>query len=39
MKHDVKTNQVIVPFHGSKDLTTGMLRKILKDAELETKKG
>jgi predicted RNA binding protein YcfA (HicA-like mRNA interferase family) len=30
---------VIVPFHGSKELRTGMLRKILNDAELETRKG
>jgi len=28
MKHQVKSNQVVVPFHGSKELRTGMLRKI-----------
>jgi predicted RNA binding protein YcfA (HicA-like mRNA interferase family) len=38
MKHDVKTNLVSVPFHGSKELSTGMLRKILKDAKIETRK-
>ena len=39
MKHRVKSNQVVVPFHGNKELRTGMLQKILKDAELETRKG
>ncbi len=39
MRHDIKANQVIVPLHGSKELGTGMLRKILEDAEIETKKG
>ncbi|MBK9982003.1 MAG: type II toxin-antitoxin system HicA family toxin [Saprospiraceae bacterium] len=38
MKHQVKTNQVVVPFHGSKELCKGTLRRILKDAEIITSK-
>jgi predicted RNA binding protein YcfA (HicA-like mRNA interferase family) len=38
LKHHVKTNQVVVPYHGSKEISKGMKKRIFKDAEIEIKK-
>jgi mRNA interferase HicA len=38
MKHPTKPNMIPVPYHGSKEVKTGLLRSILKKAEIETKK-
>jgi mRNA interferase HicA len=38
MKHPTKPNMVPVPYHGNKEVKTGLLRSILKKAEIETKK-
>jgi predicted RNA binding protein YcfA (HicA-like mRNA interferase family) len=35
MKHDLKPGNVIVPDHGSKEIATGTMNKILKDAGLK----
>jgi mRNA interferase HicA len=37
MKHDIKPGNVVVPDHGSKEIATGTMNKILKDAGLKTK--
>ncbi len=39
MGHPIKTNQIVLPFHGSKEVKTGTLKKILKDAQIRTSKG
>ena len=38
MKHPVKTDQLTVPFHKSKDVNKGLLAAILKKAEIKTSK-
>jgi len=38
MRHHIKVNQVTVSFHGSKEMGKPLVRKILKDAEIETPK-
>ncbi|MBK8830747.1 MAG: type II toxin-antitoxin system HicA family toxin [Saprospiraceae bacterium] len=38
MRHHIKVNQVTVSFHGSKEMRKPLVRKILKDAEIETPK-
>jgi predicted RNA binding protein YcfA (HicA-like mRNA interferase family) len=38
MRHPTKPNIIPVPFHGSKEVKTGLLRSILKKAEIETKR-
>jgi len=38
MKHPTKKNQVVVPFHSTKEIKKGTLNSILKDAEIKTKK-
>lgn len=36
MRHSTKPNQILVPFHASKEIAKGTLHNILKDAELKT---
>lgn len=38
MIHDIKTNQIVVPFHASKEIKKGTLLSILKDAGIKTNK-
>jgi predicted RNA binding protein YcfA (HicA-like mRNA interferase family) len=38
MVHDVKQNQLVVPYHKSKEIRKGTLLNILKLAEIETGK-
>ena len=38
MKHDVKTNQLTVPNHNSKEVKKGLLAALLKQAEIKTAK-
>ncbi|TLV00217.1 type II toxin-antitoxin system HicA family toxin [Dyadobacter luticola] len=38
MKHRTKPTQLIVPFHGSKEVKKGLLTAILKQAEIKTDK-
>jgi predicted RNA binding protein YcfA (HicA-like mRNA interferase family) len=38
MRHPSKSNQISVPNHSSEEVKTGILRSILKDAEIETRK-
>jgi mRNA interferase HicA len=38
MQHAVKPNVVIVPFHGSQEVSKGVVHKVLKDAQLDTNK-
>lgn len=38
MKHPTKANMIPVPFHGNKEVKKGLLRSILKMAEIETRK-
>ncbi|MEO5565004.1 MAG: type II toxin-antitoxin system HicA family toxin [Chitinophagaceae bacterium] len=35
LKHPIKKNKITVPIHGSKDIATGTLNQILKDAGLK----
>jgi mRNA interferase HicA len=35
MRHPIKTNQLTVPNHGSKEMKTGTCNSILKDAGLK----
>jgi mRNA interferase HicA len=39
MRHDIKDGQLTVPSHGSKEVRTGTLRAILKEAQIKTSKG
>lgn len=32
MRHDLKTNQITIPYHGAKEIAKGMERKIRKEA-------
>ena len=38
MRHLVKPNQVVVPFHASKEIKKGTLSHILKDADIKITK-
>jgi mRNA interferase HicA len=38
MRHHFKKNQIVVPFHASKEVKKGTVNSILKDAELKTNK-
>jgi len=38
MRHAIKPKMVIVPFHGSQEVSKGVVHKVLKDAELITNK-
>jgi mRNA interferase HicA len=38
MKHPVKPNQIVVPFHSGKEVPKGTLQAILKDANIKTNK-
>lgn len=38
MQHPVKNAQLIVPFHGSKEVKKGLLSALLKQAEINTNK-
>jgi mRNA interferase HicA len=39
MVHPTKPNKLIVPNHGSKEVKKGLLKSILKDADIKTNKG
>lgn len=36
MEHLTKPNQLIVPFHGSKEVKKGLLNALLKQADIKT---
>jgi predicted RNA binding protein YcfA (HicA-like mRNA interferase family) len=38
MKHPTKKKIIVVPFHSGKEVKMGILKSILKDAEIKTKK-
>lgn len=38
MKHPVKDGQLVVPFHGSKEVSKGIVNAILKEAKIKTGK-
>lgn len=38
MEHPVKPNQIVVPFHASREMKKGTLISILKDANIKTNK-
>ena len=39
MRHPEKEGTIPVPFHGSKEVKKGLLKAILKEAEIKTDKG
>jgi len=38
LQHPVKKGQLVVPYHGSKEVPTGILNAILKEANIKTGK-
>jgi predicted RNA binding protein YcfA (HicA-like mRNA interferase family) len=38
MKHPVKSGQLVVPYHGSKEVSKGVVSAILKEAKIKTGK-
>ncbi len=38
MKHPVKDGQLVVPYHGSKEVSKGIVTAILKEAKIKTGK-
>jgi predicted RNA binding protein YcfA (HicA-like mRNA interferase family) len=35
MRHPTKTGQLVIPYHGSKEVGSGLLKAILKKAKLQ----
>jgi predicted RNA binding protein YcfA (HicA-like mRNA interferase family) len=38
LQHPVKKGQLVVPYHGSKEVPTGILKAILREANIKTGK-
>jgi predicted RNA binding protein YcfA (HicA-like mRNA interferase family) len=38
LQHPAKKGQLVVPYHGSKEVPTGILKAILKEANIKTGK-
>lgn len=38
MKHPVKDGQLVIPYHGSKEVSKGIVNAILKEAKIKTGK-
>lgn len=38
MKHPVKDGQLVIPYHGSKEVSKGIVNAILKEANIKTGK-
>lgn len=38
MKHPLKDGQLVVPYHGSKEVSKGIVNAILKEAKIKTGK-
>ena len=38
LQHPVKKGQLVVPYHGSKEVPSGILKAILKEANIKTGK-
>ena len=38
MRHSIKKGEISIPFHGSKEISKGLLKAILKKANINTNK-